>query len=453
MKPVNHSVIQLVSSSVILLLLLISFSSSAQDKVWNLEDCIFYAIENNPKRIQQEAQNQIYKINKREAIGSFIPTLSAGTGIEFNFGRGINPETNTYISSNSFSNSYDIGSSLTLFDGLASIYKFKLAKINQLKGKDDLNFVKDMLALEVMELYFNVLYYKGTSELASLQLDESTASLRQVVRMEELGMKSMPDVAEIRAKESEDQLTLTRQQNLLELEIIKLKEKLNFPIEEILTIGDYNSNTEIQAVTENAFDIYLNAMDFLPKAIVAEKSFEAYKTEYKIAKGSFSPRIFMGAGFFTGFSRLMDGSPYTSFEEQFRNRQGKYIRFSLSIPILSNLSRISYVQRSKQNLIIAESQKYQVLRQVYAEIEQAVADVNGLADECELAQKRTESMDAAHKVNQRKYEEGLISAIELTTSSNRLLNAKVEELRARLSYHLKSRLLQYYKGGAISFSH
>ena len=72
--------------------------------------------------------------------------------------------------------------------------------------------------------------------------------------------------------------------------------------------------------------------------------------------------------------------------------------------------------------------------------------MNGLADEFYQAKKQTDAMIVAHNVNQRKFTEGLISAIELHTSSNRLLQAKVDELNARLKYELKHRLVHYYKG-------
>jgi outer membrane protein TolC len=91
----------------------------------------------------------------------------------------------------------------------------------------------------------------------------------------------------------------------------------------------------------------------------------------------------------------------------------------------------------------------ETLRRIYSEIEQAVADVNGLSDEYEHAQKRTEAMQSAHRVNLRKYEEGLIEAIELSTSANRLLNSRIEELHTNLKYQLKYQLLQYYKSSWI----
>jgi outer membrane protein TolC len=142
----------------------------SQGKVRTLEECIQYAIQHNPQRTQQEAKNEIYKFDQREALGGFLPSLSAGSSVYMNFGRGVDPETNTYISTNTFSNSYEIYSSMTLFDGLSQIYRAKMAKINRLKGKDELREITDNTTFEVMEIFFNVLYYKGTVKLSEQQL-------------------------------------------------------------------------------------------------------------------------------------------------------------------------------------------------------------------------------------------------------------------------------------------
>lgn len=97
-------------------------------------------------------------------------------------------------------------------------------------------------------------------------------------------------------------------------------------------------------------------------------------------------------------------------------------------------------------MIIAQYEYEETKRTVYSEIEQAVADMNGQAEEYQQALQQEDAMEAAHKVNQRKYTEGLISALELNTSANRYLNSRVEKLNAGLKYNLKSRLVKYYKG-------
>jgi outer membrane protein len=55
----------------------------------------------------------------------------------------------------------------------------------------------------------------------------------------------------------------------------------------------------------------------------------------------------------------------------------------------------------------------------------------------------------AHKANQRKYEEGLLSVLELQTSSNQALAAKAERLNSALTYLIKKRIVGYYQGNIV----
>jgi outer membrane protein TolC len=431
---------------IFLLVLFFSIPVFSQGKTWTLEECIQYAIQHNPQRTRQEAQNEIYKLDRLEAIGGFLPSLNARTSAYLNFGRGVDPETNTYISTNTFSNGYELYSSMTLFDGLSQVYRAKMAKINRLKGKEELQETKDKIAFDVMEIFFNVLYYKGTVELARQQLEESVNNLKKFQRMEELGLKSIPDLTEIQAKEAEDQFLLTKQINLYNLEIIKLKGRMNLPVEEDLLVAGQENTRIGTKEPESALEVYQQALNTLPKALVADKSLSATEMQYKIARGRLFPTLSLDAGVSTGFSRLLDGSPYMSFADQWKLREGSYVGVALTIPLFNGFSRSSEVKRSKQRLVIARSEHEETFRQIYSEIEQAVADVNGLSDESVHAQKRTTAMQSAHQTNLRKYEEGLIDALDLSVSSNRLLNSRVEELYTNLKYQLKYRLLNYYKG-------
>lgn len=425
---------------------IIGFTANAQEKKWILEECMRYAIENSPKKNKQDAQNSIYHQNFLEAVGKLIPSLSANTNASFNFGRGLDSETNTYTDINSFSNNYSLYSSLVLFDGFSNINKMKMQKVNKLMGKQQLQQTKDVIAYETMEAFINVAYYMDMVKLAEQQLEESTANVKQIKRMEELGMKGAADVAELVAKEATDNYNLTRQKNLLVIGIIVLKEKMNFPIEDDIKISNIVSDELITKTQETAVSIFENAKSVNPKAMAAESAFQAQQLAYKSAKGSFSPTLSMEAGISTNFSRYMDGSEYSSFKDQIRDKRGHYIGFSLSIPIFSGFSRSAQVKRSKAQTVIARNERDETLRTLYSEVEQAVADMNGLADEFYQAKKQTDAMTVAHNVNQRKFTEGLINAIELHTSSNRLLQAKVDELNARLKYEIKHRLVDYYKG-------
>lgn len=429
--------------------ILIHFSISdilAQEKKWTLDECMQYAVDNSPRKGKQDEQNSIYHQNYLEAIGRVLPSINASTSASFNFGRSLN-EDNTYSDANSFSNPYNLTGSMTLFDGLANINRIKMQKVNKLMGKEQLQEIKDLIAYETMEAFFNLLYYKQMVELAEEQLKHSMENVHQVKRMEELGVKGFPDVAEMQAKEAEDKYNLTRQKNMLVIALIVLKEKMNFPIDEDLDIEDYRSESIIAKTEEMPIDIFKNSQSFLPKALAAESSMKSYELAYKTSKGNLFPTISLGAGYSTNFYRMMDGSvDYAPFKEQLKNKRGHYIGFTLSIPLFNGFSRTASVKRSRSQMIMARYERDETLRALYSEIEQAVADMNGQVDEYYQARKQVEAMSVAHDVNDRKYKEGLVSALELHTSANRVFQAKVEELNSLRKFYLKQKLVNYYKG-------
>ena len=429
-----------------ILLLVSCVASKAQEKQWTLDACIQYAVENSPRVNKLKAQNSIYQQDYLGAIGKLIPSLNVGTNAYFNFGRGIDYDTNTYIDINALSNAYSVYSNLTLFDGLSNIYRIKMQKANKLAGKQQLEQEREMVAYDTMESFFNVLYYKRMVQLAQEQAEESANNMKQANRMEELGMKAKPDVAEMAAKEAADIYNLTRQKNLLAIGMILLKERMNFPMDEALDIVDEESEVLIVKTGETIPAIYETARAFNHKVLSAESALKVQQMNKRVAMGGFSPTISMEAGISTGFARYLDGSDYEPFVDQFKNKRGSYVGFTLSVPLFNGFSKTTNYKRSKAQVMIAESEFQETLRALYSEIEQAVADMNGQADAHRQAVRQREAMETAHEANQRKYDEGLISPLELHTSANRVVEAKAEELNAELQYRLKARLVRYYKG-------
>ncbi len=52
----------------------------------------------------------------------------------------------------------------------------------------------------------------------------------------------------------------------------------------------------------------------------------------------------------------------------------------------------------------------------------------------------------AYRVALRKYQEGLLSALDLQTTANQLLEARANFLRSDLTWQAKRKLVDYYKG-------
>jgi outer membrane protein len=219
---------------------------------------------------------------------------------------------------------------------------------------------------------------------------------------------------------------------------------MNFPIDTTLDIAPYEAGADslVLKTLETAAGLYARALTSLPRALAARSAAESSRIALQIARGARFPTISMNAGVWSAFSDVDQGR----FSEQLKGKRRQWIGASLNIPLFGGLSTTSDIRRGRAQLPIAETERDAALRTLYTEIEQAVADMNGSADQHAQALRQREAASVAHDVNRRKYEEGMVSALELHTSSNRLTQARADELLSRLTYILKKRMVDYYAG-------
>ncbi len=423
--------------------------SGAQElQVWTLRDCMIYAIENSPETKIQELTNDNRRLDHRDAYLEFVPSVNGNINAYTSFGRSIDPETNTYSNVNSFSNSYAIYSNYTIFNGFTVVDKYKVTRIARLSGIEEARQVEDNLCLTIMQSYYNVLYRKGMVQLCREQLMESQTTLKNTRVLEELGLKSYADVLQVEAQVAANDYNLVREQNMMESEFISLKEKMFFPSDRELVIDTtFSQIADPFAGSVTAGDIYLSALEFLPAVKISAFDVKTAGIKLHNAKWSLLPNIFSEAGYSTGYiSTLGQAANADPFLSQMKNRQGEYVQVGMSIPLFGRLNRQSAVGRMRNALHIAEAQRDKKLKEIESEIARAVQDMEGSAKEFIQADKRVAAQDMAHKANQRKYEEGLLSVLELQTSSNQALAAKAERLNSALTYLIKKRIVGYYQG-------
>ena len=222
---------------------------------------------------------------------------------------------------------------------------------------------------------------------------------------------------------------------------------MNYPLNDTLRI-DTQVDLLAQEMSETAESIYFDARRQNPMAKIADFNLRQSRLRYSIAKGNYYPSLSISGGYQTNyFIADMDHTDQSpSFKNQFRDNRGEYIQASLSIPIFNSLSRRTNVNRSRNNMLIQEQNRNQTLQQLQSDIRKAVDDCQGYAKQYEQMKKRVEANQLAYDVMRRKYEEGLVSPLDLQTSANLLLSAKADQLKTKLDYIIQCRLVKYYKG-------
>ena len=417
----------------------------AQEKM-TLEACMKYAIEHTTSVQQQEIALEDARQNYIGAVASAMPSINASTGGTMNYGRSIDPATNTYTTTSTFNNSYSLSGSLTVFNGLSTINTIKATKVMRAMGIEELQLARDQIAMNTMSAYFDVVYYYGTVEIAQEQLRTSQLELKQVQEQYELDLKAPADVAEVEAQVANYDYLLTEQQSNLELALIELRKVMNYPQEEPLEI-DTEVDIEGMLITETLEEVLNYALVYNPQIRSKEMNSRYYELNYASTKGRYLPSISLSGGFSTNYFVNVD-SPgnYAKYFNQLGNNRGYYVGMSMSIPIFSGLSRRVARHRAKlqyDNAILAHTEQRRTLE---SEVAKTYQEMQNFGKQYIMSQKKVQANDLAYRSVSQKFAEGMVTAIDLQTASNNLLQARSDLLHARLQYIIKCRMVGYYNG-------
>src|SRR5687768_11988122 len=92
--------------------------TTAGNAIWTLRECVDYALANNLQVKRSELDVELSNIDKRQSRLAMLPSANAQGSYGYNWGRGIDPVTNQFVSSqrNGFT-SLGASSGVTLFNG------------------------------------------------------------------------------------------------------------------------------------------------------------------------------------------------------------------------------------------------------------------------------------------------------------------------------------------------
>lgn len=425
-------------------------TSQAQEStqaVMTLHDCMEYAVSNSTKMRIQAADRQDEQWQRRQAIMHlFTPTVEAQTYAYNQYGRNLDPETNTYNSVTTFHNSYGVNAGITLFDGFQSINNWKMASTAAKMGLSKEQQTRDEICLATMEAYYNVLYYTEMESVLIGQVATAQTARDRAVRQEELGQKGHADVIQMESElaQKEYQLTTTRNQKTDAL--ITLKDVMFWPVNEELHIQPSVTEPELTSVQTD--DLSSSAKLLLPEAEIALMNRKKAVLDLKSARGAYSPTIGLYGGWSTTYYTYPGKKDYTpiSFKEQFRNNGGEYIQLSLNIPIFDQLKRRTQLKMKKNAVVRAEAEYDQKMRDIENEVVRAVSDRDGAQAAFHQASRLADVQEEAFRLSTKQYETGLISAIEFQTASQNYLNAKAERMNSLLQLRIKNAVVRYYGG-------
>ena len=423
----------------------LSASVAEAREVMSLRDCMAYAISNATKiRIQQAAVGDAQIDRRDAALALFTPQISASTYAYYNFGRSIDPQTNTYFNTTSFHNNYGVQAGYDLFDGFKAVNNYRISRTGMLIADSQEKQVEADICLAVMEAYYNVVYYKRLCDVYEEQVAVAEQALVKARRQEELGQKGHADVVEMEADLADRQYDLTNTYNMYCDQKMTLEDLMFWPLDQELVI-DTEIRGQARNMEEGSEVVVAYALENNPGIRIAQWQAQNAKLELNTAQWQLLPSVGIYAGWNTSYYTY-EGAATSAFRDQFRNNGGEYVEVSLSIPIWNRMSRHSAVSKKRHAFDKATAELDQKRRDVESEVRRAVQDRDGAATAYLQAERKAEVQEEAYMLNLKKLEQGLISPLEFQTANNNYLKAQADEMNSLFKYLIKQAVVRYYNG-------
>lgn len=432
------------------LLLLTIWASVFAQESWTLDECVSYALAHNLQLNDFKYTNQSNKETYRQSVRNLLPSVNASSSYLVNYGRAEDPNTGTFVNQDFYSNNYSLESSIDLFQGFQKINAIKASKLLFKATKEDVLQQKYLLAFRVMQAFYDIQFFEGLVEISKEQLTVSQTNYNLVEKQVELGLKAGADLYEAESLLLTDKLNVTQSANQLATAKLTLIQEMNLE-----NTSEIEITKELPQVVTDAMvnelksdSVYTEAREFLPLIKAQELRAKAARKQVAVSRGRLYPSLSFFAGIGTGyFETTRDTLGKTlPFRQQFRDNTSQYIGVNLSVPISNGWSARSQVKQSKIEKLRAENNLKTQEQELFQTIQQLVQDYNSLLVELVQSNQKMEAQNLAFTIAQKRYEKGLINALELFTAKNLYASAQNENLQVKLRSEINKSTLDFYRG-------
>jgi outer membrane protein len=460
-----------------IVLLILSFTTRAQK--WTLSQCIEYALNHNSQL--QKTKNQLLNNEQtlRQSKASLLPSINASATHNYNWGRSIDPFTNVYLNQQVRSNNLALTGSLVLFNGFLLRNNIQSARNEVHASEADIEQYQLELTNQIINNYIFVLMNDEKVENTLLQKQLTSEMLERSTKLKNAGVITESTLLDLYAQLKQEEVNVIVAQNDKELARLQLGLLLELADPLSIEVIDIDSTFTFTNPYQNADQTYQQSLAKIPQLKSLDYKKESYLDQLQSNRGRYYPRITLNGSLTTLYStsgktivgQSLTGNRLSGFtsggddvftytystltedkvlKNQLNDNFGKFVGLSMSIPIFNGLQTRTFVQKSKIQLdqvdLDIQLAKLSIQKNIYTYCYQAKASEAKYLAIIESLKATNESYRSATK----RYENGIIHAIELNQIKQRLNQVQSEGLIAKYDYLLKVTQLDLYTGNPLT---
>ncbi len=449
-------------------------------KIWSLEECVSYALNNNIQIKQQQLSTVVARLTYNQKIASLFPSVNGSASLAFNNGQTVDMYTNQFATKTVQSDNFSLTSNVVLFDGLQLLNGLKQKHIDFLASQYDLQKMKNDISLTIATAYLQVLYSQELLDIAKNQLDITQQQVSRTQKLYDVGNLAKGTILTLQSQQATDELQKVNAQNNLDMAYLTLAQLLDLQntqgfdiVKPALILPDAS------ALMMKVDEIYAKAMGLQPDIKSAELKVKSAQKGLAISRGMYSPSLSLSASYGTGYSGAsqkvsgftLSGSQQigatalgeavyaptydytyekTKFWSQIDNNQNKSIGLYLNVPIFNKWQTQTMIGTSKVQLNSAILSYQSAKNQLYKTIQQAYADARAALNRYNAGLKSVEALTESFGYTEQKFNVGMVNSIDYNDAKNNLLKAKSELLQAKYDYVFRCKVLDFYQGKPIT---
>lgn len=436
-------------------LLLAPCLAGAQTRPWTFRQCLDTALQRNISVNQSRMSNELNKVNLEQVKANRIPSVSANVNEALNFGKNVDPTTNSFVTEGYHSTNLGVSSSYNLFNGMQNANTIRQNRLNVQAGQYDVEKARNDVILFITTGYLQVIFAAELLSAAKSQEDATVAQVDRTEKMVNAGKSPESDLLQVKSQLATDNLSVITAQNQLDLAKVTLMQLMEIPVTDGFEVEVPVMDESTEGILQTNEEIYQKSLSVLPQVTGASLRTSASMMAVKVSQGAHWPRVSLGANIGSNYAssrkkESVNPEGYPFFEQLWDNI-GQSFSMGISIPIYSNRQIRSNIDRAKINLITTRLNEQNVKNVLRKSVEQTYTDMRAAMKKYEATKQQVTAVRSVYENAEKKFAVGVLSATDFLIQKNTYTQSQSNLIQAKYDFIFKQKILDFYQGKAITF--
>lgn len=429
--------------------------AKGQSVIISYEEAVRTALEQNLLIKQENNRLDMFRADKMETMGMYIPNVALNSNADQTSGRQFDLTSGQLVTQTSQRLSMSVNASLVLFNGFNRVNSIKQAQYNFQAQQNNKERIKQQVVFLTTQQFLQVLLDEELLKIAEQNLKEQQILRERLKEFSDVGTVPITDFynqdAEVKRLEMvllEAQNTLLSDKALL-AQTLQLDPQMEFNLEVPDWMGPqlHIENLNLANLYDQALQ---NRLDYKQQNLLTASQ----NLDIKIARGRLLPSLRAYYNYGTGYSSVYQRvNPETGLrdvvplgDQLFTDNLYSSVGLVLGIPILNNLSTRANIARAKRLTDNQELAAEDVKRTIFTEVQAAYLDYNAMTQRYEAAEIMKNAADLAFEAQKERFSIGLGNLLEYNAANTAYVRGQSEQVQAHYSLAFQKTILEFFTG-------